>query len=46
MVDDIKSSNHAEHELEHFMEALITDTPRAINEEHQVSFSTFAHCNE
>lgn len=43
MTDDLKCSNHAEYKLEDFIKALISNTPRAINEEHKVSFSTFAH---
>lgn len=43
MIDDIECSDHAEHKLEHFTKALISNTPRAINEEHQVRFSAFTH---
>lgn len=43
MTDDIKCSDHAEHKLENFTETLISNTPRAINEEHQVGFSTSAY---
>lgn len=44
--DDIKCSRHACDKLDDFIEAVISDTPRAINEEDQVCLSTFAHCGE
>lgn len=44
MTDDVKGANHAEHELDDFAETLVSDTPRAVNEEDQVSFGTFADC--
>ena len=43
-VDDVEGSNHVEDKLDHLTEAVITDTPRAVNEEDQISLSTFANC--
>lgn len=43
-VDDVEGSNHVEDKLDHLTEALIADTPRAVNEEDQISLGTFAHC--
>lgn len=44
VTDDIKGANHAEHKLDDFAEALVSNTPRAVDEEDQVSFGTFADC--
>lgn len=43
-VDDVEGSDHAEHKLDHFAEALVSDTPGAVNQEHQVSLGPSAHC--
>lgn len=44
VTDDIKGANHAEHKLDDFAEALVSNTPRAVDEEDQVGFGTFADC--
>lgn len=44
MTDDIKGANHAKHKLDDFAETFVSDTPRAVDEEDQVSFGTFADC--
>lgn len=39
-----KRSGHACDKLEYFDEALISNTPRAINKEDEVCLGTFANC--
>lgn len=43
--DDFEGSGHASDKLDDLVEALISNTPGAIDEEDQVCFGTFAHCS-
>lgn len=43
-VDYVEGADHAEDKLDHFIEALVSNTPGAINQEHQVSLGSPAHC--
>lgn len=40
--DDIKSGNHVGDKVHHLGEALLADTPRAVDEEHHICFGAFA----
>lgn len=42
--DDVKGSGHALNKLNDFGEALISNTPGAVDEEDQVGLGTFTHC--
>ena len=44
--DDIEGSRHAEDKLDDFVEALVSDTPGAVDEEDQVSLGTVADCTD
>lgn len=46
MTNNVKGSNHAEDKLTDFSKAFISDTPRAIDQEHKVSLCSFAHCRK
>lgn len=41
--DDIKGADHAVDEVDDFEEALLSDTPGAVDEEHHICFGTFAN---
>lgn len=43
VTDDVKGSDHAEDKLTDFSEALVSDAPRAVDQEHQVGLGSFTH---
>lgn len=44
--DDIKGSRHALNKLDDLDEAVISDTPGAVDEEDHVGLGSFAHCGD
>lgn len=42
--DDVECWSHACNELDDFVEAVISDTPGAVNEEDHVCLGTFTNC--
>lgn len=41
--DDVKSADNTGDKVHDFGEALLSDTPGAVNEEHHICFGTFAN---
>lgn len=42
--DHIEGSDHSRDKVDHFSEALFSDAPGPVDEEHQVGFSSFTNC--